>query len=82
MKGDETIPLDSDPRVAKIETSELPAQRQTETLAPVKETPSGRAALSLLIPGLGQFAQRRFLAGAGQLLAVECLLGHRSRTQR
>jgi hypothetical protein len=29
-----------------------------------------RAIQSLLIPGLGQFAQRRFLAGAGQLGTV------------
>lgn len=74
MKGNESTPLDSDPmldrKLARIETSELPEKRQTATLAPVKETPSGRAALSLLIPGLGQFAQRRFLAGAGQLVAV------------
>lgn len=29
-----------------------------------------RAFLSLLVPGVGQFAQRRFLAGAGQLGTV------------
>jgi hypothetical protein len=29
-----------------------------------------RAILSLLLPGLGQFAQHRFLAGAGQLGTV------------
>ena len=29
-----------------------------------------RAVLSLLLPGLGQFAQHRFLAGAGQLGTV------------
>jgi hypothetical protein len=29
-----------------------------------------RAVLSLLVPGLGQFAQHRFLAGAGQLGTV------------
>lgn len=36
------------------------------TRAPAAE----RAVQSLLIPGLGQFAQRRFLAGAGQLGTV------------
>ena len=40
-----------------------------EVVAP-QVSPAGRALQSLLIPGLGQFAQRRFLIGAGQLVTV------------
>jgi hypothetical protein len=48
----------------------LPEERRSEALAPPQATPSSRAMLSLLLPGLGQFAQRRFVAGVGQLVTV------------
>ena len=55
-------------------TTELPEKRQSDgqaaELAPPRVTATSRATLSLLIPGLGQFAQRRFLAGTGQLVTV------------
>jgi hypothetical protein len=50
--------------------NEIQQRPQPEPLAPVQATPRARAALSLLLPGLGQFAQRRFLAGTGHLVAV------------
>ena len=48
-----------------IETSDTPASAVAPR-APAVE----RAVLSLVLPGLGQFAQRRFLAGGGQLGTV------------
>ncbi|MDF2771351.1 MAG: hypothetical protein K0S86_845 [Geminicoccaceae bacterium] len=39
-------------------------------LEPAETTPGERAMLSLLVPGLGQFAQRRFIVGASQLGTV------------
>ena len=72
------IPLESDPKLAlgvEAHTSDLPEKGQSEelaleVLAPPQVTPSSRAALSLLLPGLGQFAQGRFWVGAGQLVSV------------
>lgn len=47
-------------------TPDAPSPSAIVPRAPAVE----RAVLSLLLPGLGQFAQRRFLVGAGQLGTV------------
>jgi len=46
-----------------------PAKSRPAIIAPLAPAVE-RAILSLVVPGLGQFAQRRFVAGAGQLGTV------------
>ena len=47
----------------------VPQKPPSVVIAPRAPTVE-RAILSLVLPGLGQFAQRRFLTGAGQLGTV------------
>lgn len=49
--------------------SPVSEESQHAEIAPHGSSPE-RAILSLVVPGLGQFAQRRFLVGAGQLGTV------------
>ena len=48
----------------------LEKSRATAPVIDGRRSASERALLSLVVPGLGQFAQRRFIVGAGQLATV------------
>jgi hypothetical protein len=50
--------------------NELPQTLPPVAIAPPPGTPIERALLSVVLPGLGQFAQRRFLTGAVHLGTV------------
>ena len=45
-------------------------EKPSPTVLATRPPAAERAVLSLVMPGLGQFAQRRFLAGAAQLGTV------------